>query len=213
MKGFLSSFVIPPIVFWGLLIAAPFPILYSLSRFFNELNCAKRVEEEFDRIAQKGSLSEATKKNEESLFASLKKPDPHYIDKHIESLTFLLPEIRKLELMVEENPENIGASKRLFFLKGGGNRLLFKEEGIRSGSGLREMEEIQQSPVEMNEEDLKKLLCLIEGITIWPYGPKEGKPQLIVKDFKLSKKQTIAQQHVFLVSLQLIKRECEEAPL
>lgn len=213
MKNSTFSFFISPVIFYSLLVVAPLPLIYSVFHFFNEFNQVEALEKEFDRITQKASLSLALKKNEESLLTSLKRPDPYYIDKHIESLTFLLPEIRKLESILEENPENTVALKRLAFLRGDENRLLFKEEGIRSHSGLREMEEIQQSPVEMNEEDLKKLLCLIEGITIWPYGPKEGRPQLIVKDFRLSKKESVSQQNAFLVSLQLIKREYEENSL
>jgi len=66
---------------------------------------------------------------------------------------------------------------------------------------------VQQHVVEVNEEDLKRLLCLIEGTTIWPYGPKEGRPLLIIKDFKLSKKELFSKEKVFSLSMQLIKRE------
>jgi hypothetical protein len=129
------------------------------------------------------------------------------LDKNVESLTFLLPEIKKLEAIQSENPDEEQVGGRLQFLKEGSNRLTFAEEQIRTNESFREIEEQQQHPVEMNEEDLKKLLCLIEGITIWPYGPKEGRPQLIIKDFKLSKKEISSQEKVFVVSMQLIKRE------
>jgi len=133
----------------------------------------------------------------------LKNPDPHYLDKYIETLTFLVPELKKLE--ASENTEEM--QKRLQFIKDGANRLVFSEEEVRMAERLREIEEKQQHSVEMNEEDLKKLLCLIEGVTIWPYGPKEGRPQLIIKDFKLSKKKLSSQDKVFVVSMELIKRE------
>lgn len=100
--------------------------------------------------------------------------------------------------------------KRLNSLKEGKNRLLFSEEKIRSKDKMREVFEKQQHPVEINDEDLKQLLCVIEGVTIWPYGPKEGKPQLIIQDFQLSKKRTHAQDHVFVVNMNLIKREKDD---
>jgi hypothetical protein len=140
------------------------------------------------------------------LLTSLKNPDPHYLDKNVETLTFLLPEVKKLESLLAENPEEEQLGRRLQFLKNG-NRLIFSEEQIRTNDLFTEVEEKQQNPVEMNEEDLKKLLCLIEGITIWPYGPKEGRPQLIIKDFRLSKKELSSQEKVYVVSIQLIKRE------
>jgi hypothetical protein len=137
----------------------------------------------------------------------LKNPDPHYLDKHVEPLTFLLPEIKKLETIQLENPDEEQIAKRLQWLKEGDNRLRFSEEQIRANALFRETEEKQQHSVELNEEDLKKLLCLIEGITIWPYGPKEGRPQLIIKEFKLTKKELSSYEKVFVVSMQLIKRE------
>ena len=148
-----------------------------------------------------------SEKKESTILASLKNPDAHYLGKYVETLTFQLSEIKKFETIQAENPDDELISRRLVFLKEGGNRLLFSEEHIRTNELFRETEEKQQHLIELNEEDLKKLLCLIEGITIWPYGPKEGRPQLVIKDFKLSKKEVSSQEKVFVVSMQLIKRE------
>jgi hypothetical protein len=90
-------------------------------------------------------------------------------------------------------------------------RLVFVEEAVRSTELFREVELSQQQPVEVNEEDLKRLLCLIEGVTIWPYGPKEGRPLFIIKDFKLSKQELPSKEKVFLIAMQLIRREAWES--
>jgi hypothetical protein len=167
----------------------------------------QELEEQCELLHRQSALVQSTQKKERVLLASLKSPDKQYIDKHIETLTFLLPEIKKLESLATENSEEEWIQRRLHGLKNGPNRLHFVEEDIRSNELFREIEERQQQPVEINEEDLKKLLCLIEGVTIWPYGPKEGLPQLIVRDFKLSKKEIAPQEKTFIVSFQLIKRE------
>jgi hypothetical protein len=190
-----------------LLCAAPVPFFIFLFHFLFGLQKLDQLEGEMERIHMKMVLMQENQRKESSLLASLKNPDLHYLDKNIETLTFLLPEIKKLEAIQSENPEEDQFVKRLQFLKEGGNRLLFSEEQIRSNDLFRETEEKQQQSVELNEEDLKKLLCLIEGITIWPYGPKEGRPQLIIKDFKLSKKELSSHEKIFVVSMQLIKRE------
>jgi hypothetical protein len=194
-------------ILWFLLIAAPLPYLVFLFNFIFGIQKLQQLEEKVEKLHAKTALAQEIQRKESLLLASLKNPDPHYLDKNVESLTFLLPEIKKLEAIQSENPDEEQIGGRLQFLKEGSNRLTFAEEQIRTNEIFREIEEQQQHPVEMNEEDLKKLLCLIEGITIWPYGPKEGRPQLIIKDFKLSKKEISSQEKAFVVSMQLIKRE------
>jgi hypothetical protein len=194
-------------ILWFLIATAPLPFFLCLFLFLFQMQKFNQIEGEMERIHAKTLHTEEIQRKESSLLASLKNPDPHYLDKNVETLTFLLPEVKKLETIQLENPEEESIGKRLQFLKEGGNRLTFAEEQIRSNELFRELEEKQQHPVEMNEEDLKKLLCLIEGVTIWPYGPKEGRPQLIIKDFRLSKKELPSQEKVFVVSIQLIKRE------
>lgn len=198
---------------WLLAFTAPIPFFFFFVNFLFGLQKLSQLEEEMERVHARTLQAQEIQRKESALLASLKKPDPHYLDKNVETLTFLLSEIKKLESIQSENPDNEQINKRLQFLREGGNRLVFSEEQIRSNEFFREIEEKQQHPVEMNEEDLKKLLCLIEGITIWPYGPKEGRPQLIIKDFHLSKKELSSQEKVFVVSLQLIKRENLESSL
>ena len=70
-----------------------------------------------------------------------------------------------------------------------------------------EVEERQQNTIQANEEDLKKLLCFIEQVHIWPYGPKPGIPFLFITDFSLTKKSITPQQKVFCIDMKLVKRE------
>lgn len=205
MRKFSLKF--SPLGLWVIILIAPLPFVIFLFHFLFSLNHLEKLEEEIERIHLKTVHIEESKRRENSVAASLKNSDPHYLDKYIETLTFLFPEIKKLETILADNPENEQLIKRLHDLQEGSNRLRFAEEQIRTHELFREIEEKQQQPIELNEEDLKKLLCLLEGITIWPYGPKEGRPQLIIKDFHLSRKECPTQEKVFVLSLQLIKRE------
>jgi hypothetical protein len=196
-----------PVALWTVLITAPVPFIFLGFNFMFGLQKLELLESEMERIHVKTMQMQENERKENSILAALKNPDVHYLGKHVEMLNFQLSEIKKFETIQAENPDDELVAKRLHFLKEGGNRLLFAEEQIRSNTLFRETEEKQQRPVELNEEDLKKLLCLIEGVTIWPYGPKEGRPQLVIKDFKLTKKEISSQEKVFVVSMQLIKRE------
>lgn len=110
--------------------------------------------------------------------------------------------------MLVENPLNVDLQRRLQFLKSTSNRLIFIEEKRRKAKGFVEIEEKQQYPVEVNEEDLKRTLSLIEGMTIWPYGPKENPPQLLIRGLELTRKESASQEKVFLLRMHLLRREC-----
>ncbi len=203
LKPYLSH----PFAFLGVLILAPLPFVYFLVSFFLNMQTLDQVEEEIAYLQQKSLSSEIKKEKENSFVAQMERSDHFYLDKHLESLLFLESEVMKLQALTFTHPQNEQIKDRLHFLRDGGNRLLFAEEGIQNSDLFQEVEEKQQQSVEMNEEDLKKLFTLIEGVSIWPYAPKEARPQLIIKDFDLAKKSTGPQEKVYLVNMQLIKRE------
>ena len=96
---------------------------------------------------------------------------------------------------------------RLQFLDSEDNRLTFIEEEIRSSSTMKETEERQRHTVQMDEEDLKKLLSLIEEVSIDSFSPAENSPQIIVTDFQLEKKESPIKTKVFEIEMKLLKRE------
>ena len=193
--------------YWCLLCLAPLPTLYFIFHYFSSVQHIKTLSERIEAVHVRKEQSQSIEKLQHSLLSSLSQSDPFYIDKHLESLTFLESEMKKLQVLCAESIADETLIKRMQFLKEGENRLLFSEEKINTKDKLREVVEKQQHPVEIDEEDLKKLLCLIEGMTIWPYGPKEGRPQLLFQDFTLLKNRTHAQDRVFNINMTLIKRE------
>ncbi|WP_228547032.1 hypothetical protein [Candidatus Neptunochlamydia vexilliferae] len=124
--------------------------------------------------------------------------DPSFMDRFIEPLTFLNPEVEALKLVCNHpafhSCKNV--RERLVKLTEGENRLSFFETGKKVENGVEEAFLVQTTPVEMNVEDLKKTLSMIEG----PDGP-----QLIVRHFKLNKKK-LAERETYLLKMELIKR-------
>ncbi len=192
---------------WVIIFVAPLPFFACFFHFLSKAQELTALDFEIERIHTKVTHLEQIQKRESALLAPLKNPDPQYLDKYVETLHFLLPEIKKLEALQLENFDDELLNKRLQFLKSNHNQLTLNEEQIRSNDLFKEIEATTQHTIEVNEEDLKRLLCLIEGSTIWPYGPKEGRPLLIIKDFTLSKKELFSKEKVFVISMQLIKRE------
>jgi hypothetical protein len=163
------------------------------------------LEDKLDEIRQEASFSEKEKNKEELLLKEMHAADHFYLDKHVESLVFLESEMKRLHARSMYQKDSDALLKRLEFLKG--NRLVFAEVKRDQGELIQEVEEKLQHPVEMNEDDLKKLLVLIEGVSINPYSAKEGRPHLLIKEFDLSKRKALPDEEVFVVDFQLIKRE------
>ena len=61
--------------------------------------------------------------------------------------------------------------------------------------------------MQMNVEDLKKLLSLVEDIPIDDNPLINHRPQLVITDFRLETKQTPLKTNVFEIEMQFIKRE------
>ncbi len=193
-------------VYWLVCALSPLPFLICVIHFICKLQESSVWEGEFERIHAKAAHMQQIQHRESVLLAPLKGSDPRYLDRQLESLHFALPEIKKLEAMRADHPDVEKVIQRLKE-----ERLVFVEEAVRSNELFREVELRQQQPIEVNEEDLKRLLCLIEGVTIWPYGPKEGRPLFIIKEFKLSKQELPSKEKVFLIAMQLIRREAWES--
>jgi len=192
-------------IYWILLLVAPLPLICLVFYYSTRVQQFCILEERIETLHEKKQQVDQIQRRQHSFMSTLSGADPLYIDKHLESLIFLESEIKKLETQITDTNEL--AAKRLSFLKEGENRLLLVEEKIRTKNKMREVVEKMQHPIEIHEEDLKKLLCLIEGVTIWPYGPKEGRPQLLFHDFHLIRKQQPPSGAVFSLDFNMIKRE------
>ena len=135
-------------------------------------------------------------------------PDPYYLGSKIESIQFLQPEISYLE-SISSHPaykNRAKVQKNLQSLKEN-NQLQFSEDCIRPSSKIQETEELQLEPILLNFSDLENLLCLIEGIHIGEFHSVEKQPQLVIRNFHLRKTPFFENKELFLLKLQLLKRE------
>lgn len=135
--------------------------------------------------------------------------DHFYIDKYLETLTFLEPEIESLKSMLNNPnfPEDENIKKRIDMLTGSGNVMVFTEGVVQSTPVFQEVTETLVHPVEVNTADLRRILCRIEGAAMGGCIPPPQRPQLIVLDFKLTRKNVSEKNQVFLLNLKLLKRE------
>lgn len=204
---FFKNYFSHSMVWLAYLILGFIPFLCIILFFYTRMETLNHCQERLERAHKKAIVQKIHREKENAFLTKIQNADHFYIDKNLETFTFLEPEIKRLQACAYEPEKDEATKRRLSFLKEDSNRLFFTEEKIRRNETIQEIEEKQQHSVEMNEEDLKKLLSLIEGTAIGPYLPKDNRPQLIIKNFELSKKPVSSEEDVFVVNMQLIKRE------
>lgn len=192
-----------------LLLAGLVPIVFGWLTFSSQLDSVSKLENNILQVQSQAYNQE----NKQSINMAIKQhyadADHFYIDKNLESITLLEPEIESLR-NVTTNPnfnddENI--KKRLEALSGPANRLSFAEGVVQSSPVFQEVTETLIHPVEVNINDLRHILCLVEGMAIGNCVPPPNRPQLIVLDFKIDKKSVSEKNEVYLLNLKLLKRE------
>ncbi len=96
--------------------------------------------------------------------------DHFYIDKYLETLTFLESEVESLQKIITDKnfPDDDGIKKRLETLTGPGNSMVFSEGVVQSSPIFQETTETLVHPIELNGSDLQKALAKIEGVEIVP---------------------------------------------
>ncbi|KAG6559397.1 hypothetical protein RHABOEDO_000149 [Candidatus Rhabdochlamydia oedothoracis] len=206
MRPFLHRLIITRSNWIWLLLIAPLPSCLIILHGYYRLYQLEELANTTQIIHKKILYNELIQKKEEKILSQLKLSDPQYLDKYVESLCFLQPEQKKLQALLLENRLDPISSQRLNWISQE-NHLAFFEEKIRKHLLFCEVEERQQKTIQANEEDLKQLLCFVEQVHIWPYGPKPGVPFLFITDFNLMKKSITPQQKVFCIDMKLVKRE------
>jgi hypothetical protein len=182
--------------------------LYSEKQSFETLQetsstAMRRVKSAFHRKAKK-----------DAFLAGHDNSDPYFIDKEIESLHFLESEQALLKKWLS-HPAMANKDKlirRMNFLSSADNQLSFTEENIQVSKTCKETLEKQRYPIEADSDDLKKLLHSIEE-TSFDQQPlvdsfvDRNRPQLLICNFSMTKKNTLLQNEVFEIKMDLLKRE------
>lgn len=142
-----------------------------------------------------------------AIFAQIKGCDPKYLQKELATIPLLESELRRLETILVHHKDNAILHRRLDFLKSGQNNFSLNEAKRRTGEQFQEVDLSLAHPVEMDDEDIKHMLTFIEGIPINNYPTKQGRPQLLIRNFDLVKETNNLGEDIFLVKCNLLQRE------
>ena len=131
----------------------------------------------------------------ERILSHLQESNSDYLRGTSDFFSFAQPQVRRLQIA--------GSHRELDTLRS--NRLQWVEASERTAFGFKETNFKLAHPVFMNGDDLKKFLVFIEGVSIDPYIAKEKRPQLVIRDFELTRKM-IGSEEVYAIDLHLTQR-------
>lgn len=185
------------------------PVLFVAVHFFTNMQHMDDLSSKLDHVQHLALQQEKRQATNLTVINHFRDADHFYIDKYLEVLTFLEPEVEALQKIVQHKnfTDDEVIKKRLELLTGSGNTLRFTEGVVQSFPQFQETTETLIHPVEVNVNDIQKILALIEGIQIGSNKPAPHRPQLIILDFKLEKRKNADKNEVFLLNMKLLKRE------
>lgn len=185
------------------------PILFAVVSIMAGQNRLNELDDTLTHVEQMAYQREKKQAVNMAVKAHFSDADHFYIDKNLETLSFLEHEVESLHKITGNKnfPEDENVKKRLDFLTGDGNSMAFTEGVVQTGPFFQEVTETLVHPVEVNVSDLKQILARIEGVDIGSYVSGPHRPQLIILDFKLDKKKIAEKNEVYQLNLKLLKRE------
>lgn len=190
-----------------LMILGLLPIAYLAWGQRTESARLTRIEQRIDSVQQKALLRENKQALNQQVRNYYLNTDRFYIDKHVDSLQLLGEETELLERIINNTSvaPDPRITRRLEQLKA--NKLEFREGSVESYPYFNEIPETQARSVEVDTEDIRTVLARLEGVTIGDAEPGPSRPQIILIDFRLDRKQSGKDMKLYSLNTKLIKRE------
>jgi hypothetical protein len=159
----------------------------------------KAFAQKIETLEQKARSLQRQAARQEKIWEQAKKSKPEYLSQAVEALPLLVPELHRVQALARQYPENRLLQDRLSFLQSEKNRIRFIQYMERTGPFFQEAELKMQNTVQMNENDLKNFLAAVEDAN-------QERPILVIKDFDLKKQKEKADEAVYNIQVELIKR-------
>jgi len=184
------------------------PLLFVFSNLYSKKNILREMKTKIEKIEQLIYVKESKGAANMAVRNHYKNADHFYIDKHIETLSFLHSEIDQLERFAKDHPffDRSKAEKRQEFLSKR-NRLVFTEGIVQTYPFYQETMESQLTPIQVNADDIKRVLARIEGVKIGPFESGPNRPQLLVTEFKMKRLKEEDFGESFSLNMKLLRRE------
>jgi len=185
------------------------PLVFVCFNFYTKKSSLNTLENGIEELKTRAFITKKKQSVNVAVIDHYENMDRFYVDKNLETLVFLKPEIEGLK-KITSNKNYAGdeaISKRLSFLTGKENRFLFSEGVVETYPLFQETILTLTRPVQINVDDLMNILARVEDKDLGGHSPQLNPPQLLITDFSLERKTITPKNEVFLLNLKILKRE------
>jgi len=165
-----------------LLSLGSLPVVFVLFWFISQKNELEELKSLLENIQHHALIKEKKQALNLAVRRHFQDADHFYIDKYLETLVFLEPEIEELQKIVQDKnfTDDDRIKKRMELLTSQANALVFSEGVVQSSPLFQETSETLVHPVEVNVTDIQRILARIEGVKIGEFVSGPLRPQLII---------------------------------
>lgn len=185
-----------------LLILPLLPLfLYLPSHYFSRMRELNKMELFLQKVKESSFIKEQKQAVNNAVRHVFAGASPTFLSDELETLNLLTREKEAIEKIIRlpSFPGNETLEQRYHFLREA-NKISFLEGSTIKKEGIEESLQTLCHSVEMDADDLKEILKIIEE-------KKQGSPQLLFTQFKLNKKTMPNKGEVYEINMQLLKRE------
>ena len=177
------------------------PSILLLIYFNHRFNQLEKWQGVADRLVMRMVCMQKGREDHYQVIESFENRRDDSIDDILESMVFLKSEVEALKLM-DSHPlfapcQNL--QYRLDQLTAGSNQLGFVQGSREVKNRMEEVELSQHYPVEIDIDDLKMILSVVEGAS------SIKNQRCIIKGFRLDRKK-LAERETYFLEMELIKR-------
>jgi len=162
------------------------------------------VEEEIEALEDRAVIVQKEGERQTAFRNAFASADSNFLQK-IESAQFLKEEQKLLASLGSFGP----ILKRIDYLSTGKNQALFEELCRRKKGSWLEIERRLTRPVKVDIDDLAQFLTMIEGVSINEKSVPEGRPQMQITNFSLTRSSLSESREVYQLQMSLLTREFE----
>lgn len=202
--------VAPQKLFFYTSLFAFFSLLFLISQHISEHRKLLHLEQRLTKMQESFALNGDKYAKNVSEQARYCNNALNYVENYLEPLDLLLNEQKELQKIIKHAPlssETGKARERLNALKNAKNQISFLENGKQLSPLFKESVEKMKNPIEIDEDDLNRILSYIENVRIDNHSSPANPPQLIITDFRLKRKRANNTNETFILTMSLLKRE------
>lgn len=135
--------------------------------------------------------------------------DSQFLNKQLEPLSFLKGEVEFLKTIANmPGLARFGPiKKRIDHLTSRNNQIILEEVGRKNKFGFLEVEYKMHHPIDVDEDDIEKILSVLEDVEIKNNINSIKRPQIFIKEFSIKRNINPNLNETFILDMKLLQRE------